>query len=252
MSGRPGARSGPSYSRSQTGRSLAPRRAMALAESIDEPPPTGDDDGLRRARRRAAPRCRVGSMDAPGLGSTSAKTPASRPAVVEDAEDAIDDAGTLRRPGRVTTKTRRPADRGDHLGECLDRPDAEQHAVAQRHLEVERSGERWRHQRTSSTVSVVVSRRTVSQRRQPNAWNQRSVVDAVRVLEDPDLVEVALVGVRDRSRGRPAARRRTTNSSSGRRPQRGTVEPVHQRVPAEPWSARTWSAPEPRSARTAR
>ena len=31
------------------------------------------------------------------------------------------------------------------------------------------------------------------------------------------------------------------NSSSGRRPQRGQVEPQHQRVPAEPWSARTWS-----------
>ena len=45
------------------------------------------------------------------------------------------------------------------------------------------------------TWSTLVSRRTVSQRRQPAAWNQRSVRRAVGVLEHPDLVEVALVGV---------------------------------------------------------
>ena len=63
---------------------------------------------------------------------------------------------------------------------------------------------------------------------------------AVRVLEDPDLVEVALVRVRDPVRDGPslaAEDELVERTAAAAR----AVERVHQRVPAEPWSARTWS-----------
>src|SRR4051794_33702546 len=63
---------------------------------------------------------------------------------------------------------------------------------------------------------------------------------AVRVVEDPDLVEVALGGVRDRRRARPAfaAERELVQwpAAAAR-----ALELVHRRVPADAWSARTWS-----------
>ena len=46
----------PSYSRSQTGRSLAARRSSALAVSIADPPPTGDHDRAGQPEVAQAPR----------------------------------------------------------------------------------------------------------------------------------------------------------------------------------------------------
>ena len=79
-------------------------------------------------------------------------------------EDRLDDPG--RSHARIGHhEDARSAGRGDHLGESLDLPDPEQDPVAQRHLEAP-IGER-AHQLTSTTTSTLVSRRTVSQRRQP-------------------------------------------------------------------------------------
>ena len=70
-----------------------------------------------------------------------------------------------RTPGSVTTNDPRATGRGDHLGESLDRADPEQDPVAQDDLDL--AVGQARHRTISTTVSVEVSRRTVSQRRQP-------------------------------------------------------------------------------------
>ena len=82
----------------------------------------------------------------------------------EHAEHPVDDARAA--DARIGHhEDARATGRGDHLGESLDRPDPEPDPVAQDDLElaVGQAG----HGRTSTTVSVEVSRRTVSQRRQP-------------------------------------------------------------------------------------
>ena len=133
----------------------------------------------------------------------------------------------------------RAAGRGDHLGECArSRRPRTGPGCAGSSRTGGRPGVVTR--RTSSTVSVEVSRRTVSQRRQPAAWNQRSVVG-------PSGLSKTQTSSKSRSSGsviQSGTGRRSppnVNSSIGRRPQRGTGEPEHQRVPAEPWSASTWS-----------
>src|SRR5215207_4612222 len=64
--------------------------------------------------------------------------------------------------------------------------------------------------------------------------------DAVRVLEQPDLVEVASIGALD-GRGRGPALATEDELVEWPPAAPGAAEPEHQRVPAEPWSARTWS-----------
>ena len=186
-----------------------------------------------KARSAAAPRSTV---EAPGFGSTSSKTAGLETGRREHAEDPVDDARAA--DARIGhDEDARATGRGDHLGEPLDRTDPEEDAIAQDDLDLP-IGEPGH--ATSTTVSVEVSRRTVSQRRQPKAWNQRSVVDAVGVVEDPDLVEVALVRVGDRvGDGAPLAAEGELVDRAATAAR--AVEPEHQRVPAEPWSARTWS-----------
>src|SRR4029079_14986449 len=77
--------------------------------------------------------------------------------------------------------------------------------------------------------------------------------DPVGVLEDPDLVEVALVWVGDRIRD-SAPFAAEGEFVDGTAPAARAFEPEHQRVPAEPWSARTWSRrkrPSPNGAMSA-
>src|SRR5690349_5140781 len=63
---------------------------------------------------------------------------------------------------------------------------------------------------------------------------------ADRVFEHPHLVEVALVGVGDRV-GHLADFATERELLEWTAPTPGTVEPQHQRVPADPWSAIAWS-----------
>ena len=107
-----------------------------------------------------------------------------------------------RTPGSVTTNTREPPAAATTSGSRSIAPTPNWTRL-RRTISSWRSAERVI-ATTSTTVSVEVSRRTVSQRRQPDAWNQRSVVAPVGVVEDPDLVEVALVGVGDRVGDRAA------------------------------------------------
>ena len=161
--GRPGVRSGPSYSRSQTARSFVARRSSALAVSIDEPPPTGtttvpDSPNARSAV--GAPLDRRGARVRLDLREDRGLEAGCR----EHAEHAVDDA----RPADARVghdEHPRATGRGDHLGESLDRADAEMDPVAQDDLDL--AVGQARHPTISTTVSVEVSRRTVSQRRQP-------------------------------------------------------------------------------------
>ena len=89
------------------GRSSA-RRSMAFAVSIDEPPPTGDDD--RPVEPEVAQRRRA-ALD--GRGGRGSARPRRRrrvgmPAAARHSEDRVDDARPVARPGSVTTKTREP------------------------------------------------------------------------------------------------------------------------------------------------
>ena len=156
-----------------------------------------------KARSASAPRSTV---EAPGFGSTSAKTAGLEAGCGEHAEDAVDDA----RPADARVghhEHPRATGRGDHLGESLDRADPEQDPVAQDDLELAvgqraspRRSRRPCRSRCRGGPSASAGSRT--------AWNHRSVVAPVGVLEDPDLVEVALVGVGDRVRRPRGARHR--------------------------------------------
>src|SRR6185312_7624280 len=64
--------------------------------------------------------------------------------------------------------------------------------------------------------------------------------DPVRVLEHPHLVEVARVVAFDPV-GRRAPLATIGELLDGPPSAMGAPEPEHQRVPVEPWSARTWS-----------
>ena len=84
------------------------------------------------ARRRRAPRSTV---DAPGFGSTSAKTPAAMPAAASTLEDRST-TPARRTPGSVTTNdARRHRPRRPPRGVARSAPTPKQHAVAQDHLE---------------------------------------------------------------------------------------------------------------------
>src|SRR5439155_5391588 len=63
---------------------------------------------------------------------------------------------------------------------------------------------------------------------------------SVGVLEDPDLVEVAVVGLGQPGGGRPPL---AAEDVLVQRPSAaaGAIEDVHQRVPADAWSASAWS-----------
>ena len=110
--------------------------------------------------------------------------------------------------------------------------------------ELERAARRApRHQRTSRTH--VDARVAPDRQPAPAAEGVEPALGrrAVGVLEDPDLVEVALVGIADRVRDRPSLAAED-ELVEGTPAAARTVEPVHQRVPAEPWSASTWSRRE--------
>ena len=216
--GRPGARSGPSYSSSQTGRSLLARRSSALAASIDEPPPTGTTtvSSSPNSRSAAAPRSTV---EAPGFGSTSSNTADSRPAAARTARTSSMTPEPWT-PGSVTTKTREPPAAATTSGSRPIAPTPKWTRL-RRTISICRSARRVIDM-TSTTVSVDVSRRTVSQRRQPAEWNQRSVVT-------PSGFSKTHTSSKSRSSGSVSqsgtARRSPpkVNSSIGRRPQRGQV-----------------------------
>ena len=193
-----GSQTGSSYPSSQTGAWLTDRSESAFAVSIADPPPTATTivpsvpkarEGGRSALDGRRARVRL------DLGEQAALDPCRR----QDLEHPIDDArATNTRVG--DDKRARPAGSRDELGQVGDRA-----ATESGHGRRRRS--RWPSgahagPRTSMTSSRLVSRRTVSQRRQPASWNQRSVVHAVGVLEHPDHVEVAVVVVGRSSPGR--------------------------------------------------
>ena len=198
-------------------RTRAPRPARSLAaREVDAPWPRPSTSRRRPARRpcpsspksRQRRRAALDGRGAPGSARPRRRPPSRRRPPRATSSDRVDDAGPRGRPGR---SRRRPASRRPRRparGAASIAPTPKHDPVAQ---DRSRSGGR----RGAVTAGPrgpcrsTVSRRTVSQRRQPAAWNQRSVVDAVRVLEHPDLVEVALVGVGDPVAGPAAARRRT-------------------------------------------
>ena len=122
------------------------------------------DDRAATARSRAARRAPRSTVEAPGFGSTSAKTAVSTPAAASTPSTRSMTPDP--RDARVGhDEHARAAGRGDHLGESLDRADPELDPVAQDDLDP--AVGQARHRTISTTVSVEVSRRTVSQRRQP-------------------------------------------------------------------------------------
>ena len=122
-----------------------------------------------------------------------------------------------RTPGSVTTKTREPPAAATTSGSRSIAPTPNRTRL-RRTISNDRSARRVTP--TSTTVSVEVSRRTVSQRRQPTAWNQRSVVT-------PSGFSKIQTSSKSRSSGsviQSGTARRSppnVNSSIGRRPQRG-------------------------------
>ena len=243
MTGRPGRRPAPSYSRSQTGprrsrragRAPWPCPSPSRHRSATTTVPSRPNDA-ERGRRRAR------TVSAPGSARPRRRPPSATPRRRRGCRGRGRRRPTAATPGSVTTNARDPPSRGDHLGQPLDLADAEQHAVAQGHLEPP-VGQR-PHQRTSSTTSMLVSRRTVSQRRQPTAWNQRSVVG-------PSGFSKIQTSSKSRSSGSSMRRgRRAPLAAEDELVERAAaaaraVEPGHQRVPAEPASASDVVAPEP-------
>ena len=243
MTGRPGFRVAVRRSRGPTTGTVV-RRAQGerLGRVHRRSAADRDDDRVRRARRPAARRRRAPRWRRPGWARRRRRARSSRPAAVEDAEDMVDDAGgDDARVGH--DEDARRADRRDQLGERLDRADPEADPVAQGQLEsADRRatdivsaprgrGRRWcRGGRSASAgsrtrgTSARSSRRRGCRRSRPRRSRARRVRDGRRrgppLAAEDELVE----------RAAPAAR---------------AVEPEHQRVPAEPASARTWSRAEP-------
>ena len=186
------------------------RRAgrCALAVSIDEPPPTGDDDRARRAR--TSRKRRGAALD--GRGRRGSARPRRRPPSrcrppPRTPSDAVDDARAARRPGRSRRRraSRRPRRRPRGSRSIAPTPNRTRlrSVISNRPI-----GERV----TSADLEHRVGRGVAPDRQPaPAAGGVEPALGrrAVGVLEDPDLVEVALVGVGDQSRARAAARRRT-------------------------------------------
>ena len=220
-------------------RSLAARRAMALAVSIAEPPPTGTTT-VPSSPKRAGPPRRAPRSRRPGSARLRRSTPASTPAACEHAHDRST-TPDRRTPGSVTTKTREPPTAATTSGSRAIDPTP--NSTRFRRVDLEPAVGQGRQSATSSTASSASCRAGPS----ASAGSRRRGTSA-RSRRRP--------GSRTprprRSRARPGpsiqsgtARRSppNVNSSRDRRPQRGQIERVHQRVPDEPWSARTMVAP---------
>ena len=91
---------------------------------------------------------------------------------------------------------------------------------------------------------MLVSRVTVSQRRQPKAWNQRSVVGPSGFSKIQTSSKSRSSGSVDRVRDGPplAAEDELVERAAATA---RAVEPEHQRVPAEPGVGEDVVAPEP-------
>ena len=184
------------------------RRSIGLRRVHRRAATDRDDDRVRPGRSRggvAAPRSTV---EAPGFGSTSAKMPVAMPCAARGRRGSGSTIPTASHARIGHDEGAGAAGRGDASRESLDRPDPEQDPVAQRSSRTT--------DRRACAISDLDARRRCWCRAGPSAsagsraaWNQRSVVDAVGVVEDPDLVEVALVRVGDRVRASAGARHRT-------------------------------------------
>ena len=190
--------------------------ALTLAESIDEPPPTGTTTVPSSPNADSAPMPR-GDRQGTGVrldrveqrvltpAASSTPTTARRPGA--DDPWVGDDERALTTDSRTSSGRWRRPRRRSGLGREAAVPAFDRPGSSPPH-------------RTSSTRSPLVSRRTVSQRRQPSAWNQRSVVAPSGLSKIQTSSKSRASGSVDR---RGAVRRSppNTNSSSGRRPQRG-------------------------------
>ena len=134
---------------------------------------------------------------------------------LEDAEDRLDDAGPLH-AGVGHDEGPRATGRGDHLGECLDRT---RRRTGRGCAGSSRSA--GRPASPSADLQDGVGRRVASDREPAAAAVGMEPAfrgDAVRVLEDEHLVEVALVGIADPVRDRAAlpAERELVERTGGR------------------------------------
>ena len=165
-----------------------------------------DDDRAAEPEGRAAPRAPRSTVEAPGFGSTLGEHGRLHARRRQARQHPVDDAGAHARrgPSRRRRARRRPP-----------RPTSGSRSIAPTPNRT----------RLRSTISIDRSASRVTPappapcrsrcRAGPSASAGSRRVEpalgrlAVGVVEDPDLVEVALVGVGDRSRARVAARRRT-------------------------------------------
>ena len=175
-----------------------------------------DDDGLVEPERRQRRPSHGRPSLVPGFGSIPSNTRVATSRAASGLHDVVDDAGSHdprirhdERPGRTHLADERRAG-----------PRPTRHRSARGPAGAARAADRRKAiaQDTASTTSRPVSRRTVSQRRQPDGVEPALGRGAIRVVEDPDLVEVAGVGVLDGRGRRPAlaAERRTRRAVGGR------------------------------------
>ena len=148
--------SGPSYPSSQTGSVVRGAQVERLGRVHRRAAADRHDDRAvsPKSRSAAAPRSTV---EAPGFGSTSAKTAVSRPAAASTPSTrSMTPDPTDARVGHHEDP--RATGRGDHLGESLDRADPEQDPVAQDDLDLPIG------QRASRDLDDGVGRRVAADR----------------------------------------------------------------------------------------
>src|SRR6185503_7969844 len=196
--GRPGARSGPSYSSSHTGRSLAAHSAIALAASIGEPPPSATTTvpSSPKLRRIVAPSSTV-SPD--GFGSTWLKTVASMPAAPIVAVTSARTPATST-PGSVTMNARWPPADATASGSWSRAPTPNSTRLRSV-ISMRRSASPVTTEPSAQDLEDMVDGGIASDRHPaPAAVAVEPALRRLRgrVLEDPHLVEVAVFRIGDR------------------------------------------------------
>ena len=186
----------PSYSSSQTGRVVGGAEVDApwpRPSTSRHRPATTTVPSSPKSRQAAAPRSTVDGS--PGSARPRRTARSSRPAAARTLEDAVDDARPDGRPGRSRRRRARHRPLATTSGSRSMAPTPKQDAIAQDDLE--------RPVGQAASLSDLQHRigRGVAPDRQPAPAAERVEPAlgrrAVGVLEDPDLVEVALVGVGD-------------------------------------------------------
>ena len=174
------------------------------------------DDRALEAEGAAAPPRHARRSRRPGSARPRRTSPVSRPASASTARTRST-TPERRTPGSVTTNTREPPAAATSSGSRAIAPTPKYDPVAQHDLDLA-IGEAGHGSDLDDLGRSLVSRRTVSQRRQPAAWNQRSVVTPSGLSNTQTSSKSRSSGSVDRRRARDVARRRTrTRRAAGGR-----------------------------------